>query len=30
MRVTVERVQPVEAAEHEPEDRLGREVALGL
>ena len=30
MRVTVERVQAVEAAEHEPEDRFGREVALRL
>ena len=30
VRVAVERVQPVEAAEHEAEDRLGREVALVL
>ena len=30
MRIAVERVQPVDAAEHEAEDRLGREVAFGL
>ena len=30
MRIAVERVQPVDAAEHEAVDRLGREIALGL
>ena len=29
-RVAVDRVQAVQAAEHEPEDRLGREIALRL
>ncbi len=30
VRIAVERVQPVDAAEHEPEDRLGRGIALVL